>query len=157
MIRMKDSMCGECPTCGSIDIDYDALVPDGGSIYYPATCEECGQRFFEYHELEFDAHYVKEEIKKESEPTHEELYDKIGEKVVDCKVNPDGTYWLKDIYYKTEKDGEHIIDGINEEEMTALISVYENPTEGPPNYEYTEQLEELGNEVLTKILEQITT
>jgi predicted Zn-ribbon and HTH transcriptional regulator len=48
-----DYCMGECPKCGSEDIDYDVLEIGDTYAFYPAKCEDCGQKFEENYELTY--------------------------------------------------------------------------------------------------------
>jgi len=61
---------GECPECGSLNVDYGPLQEfcDGSSelysdqsVYYPATCLDCGCHFNEVYDLEFTGSEVANE------------------------------------------------------------------------------------------------
>ena len=45
---------GKCPQCGSEDIDYGAIVPEGEMIYYPATCMDCKVEFKEWYNVNYN-------------------------------------------------------------------------------------------------------
>ena len=45
---------GRCPQCGSEDIDYGAIVPEGEMIYYPATCMDCKVEFKEWYNVNYN-------------------------------------------------------------------------------------------------------
>ena len=42
---------GQCPHCGSENINYDASVILDETLQYPATCEDCGGVFFENYNI----------------------------------------------------------------------------------------------------------
>jgi len=44
---------GECPRCGSGDLEYGAVELDGMSLYYPVTCKGCGFGGKEWYDLNF--------------------------------------------------------------------------------------------------------
>ena len=47
---------GKCPKCGSEDLDYGVLEPEGQDIFYPVTCK-CGFKGKEYYKLTFNCFY----------------------------------------------------------------------------------------------------
>lgn len=50
---------GECPFCGSTNIDYGSMQSlEADSIYYPARCLDCKKEFEECYTLIFDGCYV---------------------------------------------------------------------------------------------------
>lgn len=50
---------GECPFCGSTNIEYDSIQSlDANCIYYPAHCLDCKKDFEEQYTLVFDGCYV---------------------------------------------------------------------------------------------------
>lgn len=49
---------GECPKCGSLNLDYQAIKYEGEMCYYPYKCEDCGQEGEEWYRLEFNGHNV---------------------------------------------------------------------------------------------------
>lgn len=44
---------GLCPNCNSGNLDYGPIEPNGESIFYPFTCEDCGTKGKEYYSLEY--------------------------------------------------------------------------------------------------------
>jgi len=62
MTRLENSEVGDCPNCGSMDLDYGNHTPnfEGDSIYFNVECEKCNHAYREYHNLEFDAYYEEE-------------------------------------------------------------------------------------------------
>ena len=48
---------GVCPICNSVNLDYACAEISDDSIYYPASCIECGAEFKEYYTLTFGGHY----------------------------------------------------------------------------------------------------
>lgn len=50
---MKEA--GICPKCGCEDIEYGTVDfgTDGGSIFYPVTCNNCGHQDKEWYDLIF--------------------------------------------------------------------------------------------------------
>jgi len=58
---MENSVEGECPKCGSADLDYSTPNVSGGGVYFDVECEGCGITFQEWFEIEFDAHFMKED------------------------------------------------------------------------------------------------
>jgi len=84
-----DGERGCCPYCGSEDIDYDALELEGESLYFPATCNECGNEFNEWYELEFSGHWgypIKKKTKKRN--TVEVIVDEeTGQREITIKRN----------------------------------------------------------------------
>lgn len=49
---------GECPKCGSMNLDYQAIKYEDEMCYYPYKCEDCGQEGEEWYRLEFNGHNV---------------------------------------------------------------------------------------------------
>lgn len=50
---------GECPKCGSHNIDYDVLELIMDQVYYPATCEDCNTQFKEWYFIKYnDTTYI---------------------------------------------------------------------------------------------------
>ncbi|MBA7624545.1 hypothetical protein ES703_31954 [subsurface metagenome] len=46
---------GKCPKCGSLEVDYGAVVGDrSGDVYYPFTCYACGFKGQAWYHLDFD-------------------------------------------------------------------------------------------------------
>lgn len=50
---------GKCPTCGSGDLNYGVLEPVDEMIYYPFTCENCGEEGQEFYSMDFIGHNLK--------------------------------------------------------------------------------------------------
>ena len=48
---------GNCPKCNNENLDYEASVPEGESIYYPFKCKTCGFVGKEYYSLSFMGFY----------------------------------------------------------------------------------------------------
>lgn len=60
MSKDKKDLGGErgvCPYCGGENIDYDSLELEGESLYFPATCNDCGNEFNEWYDLEFSGQW----------------------------------------------------------------------------------------------------
>ena len=49
--KMREGVCGKC---GSEDIEYGAMEPDGESIYYESECNSCGAFMHEWYLLKYD-------------------------------------------------------------------------------------------------------
>ena len=47
---------GICPNCGSDDLEYGAIEPEGEGIFYPYTCQGCGFDGDEYYDVSFTGH-----------------------------------------------------------------------------------------------------
>ena len=47
---------GICPQCGSDNLQYAAIEPEGEGIYYPYTCQNCDFSGEEYYDLSFAGH-----------------------------------------------------------------------------------------------------
>ena len=45
---------GRCAKCGSDDVNYGNMEPDGESLYYEMDCNQCGAWMHEWYKLEFD-------------------------------------------------------------------------------------------------------
>tara|TARA_Y100001972_G_scaffold114007_1_gene149253 strand:+ start:908 stop:1168 length:261 start_codon:yes stop_codon:yes gene_type:complete len=54
MVKAKTKMFeGVCGKCGSEDIDYGTLIPEGESLYYESQCNECGVFMHEWYDLTY--------------------------------------------------------------------------------------------------------
>lgn len=51
MTRTKEA--GKCPYCGSQDINYGTMYPDGEMVYYDCICIKCNQDFREWYVMEY--------------------------------------------------------------------------------------------------------
>lgn len=48
-MTIENKQCeGNCPRCGSTDIDYEAIKLGDGAMYYPGRCNDCNCSFKEY-------------------------------------------------------------------------------------------------------------
>ena len=50
---------GNCPKCGSDNLDYETIVditPSNQAIFYPYECSKCGFKGKEYYNLVFTRH-----------------------------------------------------------------------------------------------------
>lgn len=64
MLRRKECV-GECPKCGSFDIEYGSNKLFENDIWYKAVCEECWCEFTERYDLVFSETTYEEENKEE--------------------------------------------------------------------------------------------
>ena len=55
MTMKNNNVQGECPNCGSVNLDYVAIVPQDEWIYYPFTCNDCGCEGKECYSLTFES------------------------------------------------------------------------------------------------------
>lgn len=49
---------GQCPFCGSCDLNYGTIELEGDMMYYPWKCEHCGHEGEEWYNLIFAGHNV---------------------------------------------------------------------------------------------------
>ena len=49
--KMREGICGKC---GSEDIEYGAMIPEGEGLYYESECNECGAFMHEWYEMKYD-------------------------------------------------------------------------------------------------------
>lgn len=49
---------GLCPKCKSGNLNYGVAEFEGDMLYYPYTCDDCGQQGEEWYSLEFSGHNV---------------------------------------------------------------------------------------------------
>ena len=49
---------GVCPFCGNMNLEYDFAEFEDDMLYYPATCNVCGQHIEEWYNLTFAGHNV---------------------------------------------------------------------------------------------------
>ena len=56
MTTEKITKAGEgiCGKCGSDDLEYGAMIPEGHGCYYETTCNTCGVYMHEWYEMKFD-------------------------------------------------------------------------------------------------------
>lgn len=47
---------GVCPHCGSMNLVYGSIEPEGEMIYYPWTCEDCSHSDKEWYDIIFSEH-----------------------------------------------------------------------------------------------------
>lgn len=52
-IRVVSNQQGICPLCNSEDLNYGALNLEDDMVYYPCTCNKCGQDLEEWYSLQF--------------------------------------------------------------------------------------------------------
>jgi DNA-directed RNA polymerase subunit M/transcription elongation factor TFIIS len=58
---------GTCPYCGGMDLHYDAIEVEDDNAFYEVDCEDCGNSFREYYELNFSGQWgypLKKKTKK---------------------------------------------------------------------------------------------
>ena len=53
---MKNNIEGECPNCGSENIEYDCAEIDGDGVGYEYQCNDCGHYDTEWYDLVFATH-----------------------------------------------------------------------------------------------------
>ena len=58
-VKEENSNIGNCPKCGSDNLDYDSLEPDGDSVYWECYCRDCDWEGKEYYKLQFTAYWTK--------------------------------------------------------------------------------------------------
>ena len=57
-------MCGQCPKCKSLDLDYGGMnFVDGEQIYYNFSCNHCGAEGKEWYITKFVETQLDESIK----------------------------------------------------------------------------------------------
>ena len=61
MKRIERECLGQCPRCGSFDVEYDPAEHDGDITVYPAKCYECNLRFDEEYTSKYSISYYDEE------------------------------------------------------------------------------------------------
>ena len=61
MKTIEKECMGNCPKCGSEDIDYGVMEPVGERVVYSVKCGGCGVEFDEEYELVYVISYYKEE------------------------------------------------------------------------------------------------
>lgn len=49
--KLQMGMCGKC---GSDDVNYGTMIPEGESVYYEMDCNECGACMHEWYQMKFD-------------------------------------------------------------------------------------------------------
>tara|TARA_R110002020_G_scaffold13584_4_gene48777 strand:+ start:46 stop:261 length:216 start_codon:yes stop_codon:yes gene_type:complete len=55
MIDEIEKKCeGECPKCGSLNLDYDTMKVDCGYVSYDYDCNDCKNHGTEYFNLVYD-------------------------------------------------------------------------------------------------------
>lgn len=57
-VKIISNKQGQCPYCGSVDINYGSIQIEEDHIYYPAECNDCYKYFEEWHYLKFIGHNV---------------------------------------------------------------------------------------------------
>ena len=57
MNKIRVDVAGQCPKCGSNNINYESLTIVDNGLYYPYDCEDCKFEGKEWYEIEFYAHY----------------------------------------------------------------------------------------------------
>lgn len=50
-------MAGRCPKCGSQDLDWGSLVPDGHEAFQRTNCISCKFEWFEIYTYSHSLHY----------------------------------------------------------------------------------------------------
>jgi len=61
---------GECPRCGSENLEYGAMERQDGMVFWPVTCNDCGAELREWWSLEFDDWEV-----VDSPPSEDEIWE----------------------------------------------------------------------------------
>ena len=49
--KMREGICGKC---GSEDIEYGTMIPEGEGLYYESQCNDCGAFMHEWYEMKYD-------------------------------------------------------------------------------------------------------
>ena len=49
--KMREGVCGKC---GSEDIEYGTMIPEGEGLYYESQCNECGAFMHEWYEMKYE-------------------------------------------------------------------------------------------------------
>lgn len=58
---MNTKVQGQCPQCGSLNIEYDTIeMSNDMRVYFPAVCTDCKLSFEEHYDLIFDEHVIPE-------------------------------------------------------------------------------------------------
>ena len=48
---MREGICGKC---GSEDIEYGTMIPEGEGLYYESQCNDCGAFMHEWYEMKYE-------------------------------------------------------------------------------------------------------
>lgn len=57
---ISKSCVGECPVCGSSDLEFDVATIEDGGVCYPFTCNSCGKDSEEWYDLNYSETICKE-------------------------------------------------------------------------------------------------
>lgn len=57
---LGDKMVGECPKCGSVNLEYGSFAVEEEQGYYYVTCRDCGFVGEEWYSMEFIEYRDKE-------------------------------------------------------------------------------------------------
>ena len=49
--KMREGICGKC---GSEDIEYGTMIPEGEGLYYESQCNDCGAFMHEWYEMKYE-------------------------------------------------------------------------------------------------------
>ena len=49
--KMREGVCGKC---GSEDIEYGTMIPEGEGLYYESQCNDCGAYMHEWYEMKYE-------------------------------------------------------------------------------------------------------
>ena len=49
--KMREGVCGKC---GSEDIEYGTMIPEGEGLYYESQCNDCGAFMHEWYEMKYE-------------------------------------------------------------------------------------------------------
>ena len=55
MVKAKTKIHeGVCGKCGSEDIEYGTMIPEGEGLYYESQCNDCGAFMHEWYEMKYE-------------------------------------------------------------------------------------------------------
>ena len=52
-MKTENLQVGQCPKCGSVNLDFGCSEPVGDSIKYPFSCEDCKFEGIEWYDVSF--------------------------------------------------------------------------------------------------------
>ena len=67
MYDVEKSERGVCPKCGSHNLDYENMEPDGECVYWEVYCRDCDWEGEEWYDLKFVCYYSKEKLERKEE------------------------------------------------------------------------------------------